>query len=170
MAKSTKKPAATKPAVTVAPVPAPKGAAPAPVAPAPVAAPAPAAWQGFKHPVTQQQLQHFINSQCGGNPALVGIAPLPNMVAGAPVPFLRKATGARASIVNALLWGFAQGHSGPVNMGAAYQHFKAKGYATQGNLDVLALLNGGFSASSKTWGQPVAQLVVLPTPAQPAGK
>lgn len=170
MAKHTNKPATNKPAVTVAPVPAPKGAAPAPAPVAAAPAPATAAWAGFKHPVTQAQLQHFINSQCGGNPALVGIVPLPNMVQGAPVPFLRKATGARAAIINALLWGFANGHTGPVNMGAAYQHFKVKGLAPQGNLDVLALLNGGFTASSKTWGQPVAQLVVLPAPAQPASK
>lgn len=170
MAKSNKPATTSKPAVTVAPVPAPKGAAPAPAPVAAAPAPATAAWAGFKHPVTQQQLQHFINSQCGGNPALVGIVPLPNMVQGAPVPFLRKATGARAAIINALLWGFAQGHTGPVNMGAAYQHFKVKGLAPQGNLDVLALLNGGFTASSKTWGQPVAQLVVLPAPAQPASK
>jgi hypothetical protein len=92
------------------------------------------------------------------------------MVQGAPVPFLRKATGARAAIINALLWGFANGHTGPVNMGGAYQHFKVKGYATQGYLDVLALLNGGFTASSKTWGTPVATLVALPAPAQPASK
>jgi hypothetical protein len=111
-------------------------------------------------------VQHFINTQCGGNPALCGIAPLPNAVPGAPVPFLRKGTGARATIVNALLWGFANDHKGPVNVAGAYQHFKAKGYAAQGYADLVALLNGGFSASSKTWGQPVAQLVTVPAPSK----
>ena len=157
MSKANKKSPAPAAKVTVAPVPAPKAAqAPAPVAPA--------AWQGFKHPVTQAQVQHFINTQCGGNPALCGITPLPNAVPGAPVPFLRKGTGARATIVNALLWGFANDHKGPVNVAGAYQHFKAKGYTAQGYADLVALLNGGFSASSKTWGQPVAQLVTVPAP------
>jgi hypothetical protein len=155
----------TKPAVTVAPVPGKPAAPAAPAAPATKPA---AAWAGFTHPVTQAQVQHFINTQCGGNPALCGVAPLPNAVPGAPVPFLRKATGARAAIVNALLWGFANGHTGPVNVGAAYGHFKAKALATQGYTDLVALLNGGFSASAKTWGQPVAQLVVVPAPAAPA--
>lgn len=155
----------TKP-VTVANVPAPKqAAAPAP-APAP-AAPA-AAWQGFSHPVTNGQVQQFINSQCGGNPALCGIVALPNITQGQAVPFLRKASGGRASIINALLWGFANGHTGPVPVAGAYQYFKAKGLAVQGYADLLALLNGGFSASSKTWGQPFAKLVVLPAPGTPS--
>ena len=158
MAKPNNKPApAAK--VTVAPVPAPKNAAP--VA-APVAAPAPAAFAGFSHPVTQGQVQQFINTQCGGNPALCGIAPLANIAAGQQVPFLRKATGGRAAIINSLLWGFANGHTGPVPLAGAYAHFKAQGLATQGYLDVLALLNGGFSASSPVWGQPFAKLVALP--------
>lgn len=168
--KATNKPA--KPAVTVAPVPAPKGQpapAPAPVAAAPAPkAPAPAPFAGFSHPVTATQVQHFINSQCGGNAALCGIAALPNIAPGQLVPFLRKANGARATVVNALLWGFANGHTGPVPVAGAYAYFKAKGYATQGYVDVLALLNGGFSASSKTWGQPFASLVVLPQAPAPA--
>jgi hypothetical protein len=163
MSKSnTKSTAATAAKVTVAPVPAPKGAqAPAPVAatPAPKAAPE---FKGFTHPVTETQVQHFINSQCGGNPALCAIAPLDNIKAGDLVPFLRKANGGRATIVNALLWGFANGHSGPVNLAGVYQHFKTKGLAVQGRADLLAVLNGGFSASSKTWGQPFAKLVVVP--------
>lgn len=160
--KSAKSAPAAK--VSVAPVPAPKSAAPAP-APAPVAtAPAPkapAAFAGFTHPVTEAQVQQFINSQCGGNPALCGIVALDNIKPGDLVPFLRKASGGRATIVNALLWGFANGHSGPVNLAGVYQHFKAKGLAVQGRLDLLSVLNGGFSASSKTWGQPFAKLVVL---------
>lgn len=158
MAKANKAPAPAK--VTVAPVPAPKAQAPKAQAPAPQA-PAPQAWAGFKHPVTQAQVQHFINTQCGGNPALCAVQPLPNLVQGAPVPFLRKGTGARAAIVHSLLWGFANGHTGPVNVAGAYAHFKAKGLATQGYLDLVACLNGGFTASSKTWGQPVATLVAV---------
>lgn len=159
------KPASTKPAVTLAPVGKP-AAVPAPVQQAaPVAKPA--AWQGFSHPVTATQVQHFINSQCGGNPALCGVVPLENIAPGQVVPFLRKATGGRATIVNALLWGFANGHTGPVPVAGAYQHFKTKGLQVQGYLDLLALLNGGFSATSKTWGQPFAKLVVLPAPVAP---
>ena len=163
MANKAKAPATTKPAVTVAPVPAPKGAAPAPKA----APAAPAAFAGFTHPVTNGQLQHFINSQCGGNAAFAGIVALPNLAPGTLPPFLRAALtntkkGGRPAIVNALLWGFANGHNGPVPVAGAYQYFKTHGLTTQGYADLLALLNGGFSASSKTWGQPFAKLVVLP--------
>lgn len=162
---TNKKPATAAAKVTVAPVPAPKGAAPAPVQAAPAPAAKPAAWAGFTHPVTATQVQHFINSQCGGNPALCGIVALPNIAQGQVVPFLRKATGGRASVINALLWGFANGHTGPVPVAGAYQHFKQQGLAVQGYVDLLSLLNGGFSATSKTWGQPFAKLVVLPAPA-----
>ena len=167
MAKQNKAPApAAK--VTVAPVPAPKAAqAPAPVAPAPAAQ---AAWQGFKHPVTQAQVDFFIKSQCGGNPALCGVQALPNMVQGQPVPFLRKQGGNRYNIVNALVWGFANGHTGPVPVGPALAHCTAAKWAPQGMADLVALLNGGFTASSKQWGQPFVQLVVLPAPAAPAAK
>lgn len=161
MAKANKPAPAPVAKVTVAPVPAPKGAAPAPVA-APAPAPKGPAFAGFMHPVTATQVQQFINTQCGGNPALCGIVALPNIAQGQKAPFLRKATGGRAAIINALLWGFANGHSGPVPLAGAYAHFKAQGLATQGYLDVLALLNGGFSASSPVWGQPFAKLVALP--------
>ena len=166
MSKSNKpvsKPAVAK--VTVAPVPAPKGSAPvATVQAAPAPKASAAEFKGFTHPVTESQVQHFLNTQCGGNPALCGIAPLDNIAAGQLVPFLRKATGGRADVINALLWGFANGHTGPVNLAGVYQHFKVKGLAVQGRVDLLALLNGGFSATSKTWGQPFAKLVVLPAP------
>jgi hypothetical protein len=115
-------------------------------------------------------VQHFINTQCGGNAALCGVQALPNMVQGQPVPFLRKATGNRANIIGALLWGFANGHSGPVPVGPALAHAHAAKWQPQGMADLVALLNGGFTASSKTWGQPFAQLVVLPAPAAPAAK
>jgi hypothetical protein len=161
-AKTANKPAAT---VTVAPVPAPKGAAtPAPATPAAAATPAPA-FTGFTHPVTQGQLNAYFAANCGGNPAFAGIVALPNLPQGSLPPFLKKATGGRASIVNALLWGFANGHTGPVNVAGAYAYFGQAKLATQGYLDLLALLNGGFSASSKTWGQPFAKLVPLPMPA-----
>lgn len=157
MTKANKK-STTKPAtVTVAAVPAPKAAA------TPAAA-TPAAFAGFVHPVTTAQVNQFINSQCGGNPAFAAIVALPNLPANSLPPFLRKATGGRATVVNALLWGFANGHTGPVNVAGAYAHFGQAKLATQGYADLLALLNGGFSASSKTWGQPFAKLVAT-TPA-----
>jgi hypothetical protein len=171
MAKSNKSaaPKSAAPKVTVAPVPAPKAATPAaPVVAATPAAPKPAAFAGFSHPVTDSQIQQFINTQCGGNPAMCGIVALENIQPGQLVPFLRKANGGRATIVNSLLWGFANGHNGPVPVAGAYQHFKSKGLAVQGYTDLRALLNGGFSASSKTWGQPFAKLVVLPSQVAPA--
>jgi len=137
--------------------------------PAPAATPA--ATVQLKHPVNGTQVQAWLNAHCGGNPALAGIAPLPS--AGAPgtvLPFLRGGNSARARILQAHLWGFAQGHKpgAPVVLLGATNHCKATyagAFGVNGYLDVCALLNGGFSPSSKTWGTAYAQLVVLPTPA-----
>lgn len=133
--------------------------------PAPAAAPAAFT---LKHPVNGTQVQAWLNAHCGGNPALAGIAPLPS--AGAPgtvLPFLRGANTARARILQAHLFGFVQGHKAgaPVSLQGVSNYCKAQfagAYGINGYLDLCALLNGGFSPSSKTWGTAYAQLVVLP--------
>jgi hypothetical protein len=141
-------------ATTVANVPAP-------------AAPAAPSFQ-LKHPVNGTQVQAWLNAHCGGNTALAGIVPLAS--AGAPgtvLPFLRGGNSARANILQAHLWGFAEGHKhgAPVSLQGATNHCKARyagAYGVNGYTDVCALLNGGFSPSSKVWGTAYAELVVLP--------
>lgn len=124
--------------------------------------------------VTGAQVQQWLNANCGGNPALAGIVPLANAANPANgLPFLRGNNSARAKILGAHLWGFVNGHKvgAPVNLQGATNYCKATfggAFGVNGYLDVCALLNGGFSPSSKTWGQPFAQLVVMP--AQPAQK
>ena len=143
---------------------------------APAAKPATtAAPLALRHPVNGAQVQAWLNANCGGNPALAGIAPLPNAVAGAGLPFLRGTTSARARILNAHLFGFVNGHAAgtPVSLQGATNYCKATfgaAFGVNGYLDVCALLNGGFSPSSKVWGTAFAELVVLPAPAQPAAK
>jgi len=147
-------------AKSVANVPAPKVAAPAQVT--------------LTHPVNGAQVQAWLNANCGGNPALAGIVPLANAANPANgLPFLRGNNSARAKILAAHLWGFANGHKpgAPVSLLGATNYCKATfggAFGVNGYLDVCALLNGGFSASSKVWGTPFAKLVVLP--AQPAQK
>lgn len=138
-----------------------------------VAAPAPAAKKteafALKHPVNAAQVQQWLNVNCGGNPALAGIRPLNAKPTDGPVvPFLRQAKSARAQILEAHLFGFANGHKpgDPVSLSGATAHCKARfgaAYGLNGYTDLCALLNGGFSPSSKQWGIPYAELVVLPT-------
>ena len=86
---------------------------------------------------------------------------------GTVLPFLRGGNSARARILQAHLFGFVQGHKAgaPVSLQGVSNYCKAQfagAYGINGYLDLCALLNGGFSPSSKTWGTAYAQLVVLP--------
>lgn len=125
----------------------------------------------LKHPVTAAQIQQWLNVNCGGNPALAGIRPVnaSKPTDGSPVvPFLRQAKSARAQILEAHLFGFVNGHKAgdPVSLSGVHGYCKSKfgaAYGLNGFTDLCALLNGGFSPSSKTWGSSFAELVVLPT-------
>lgn len=138
------------------------------VAAVPAAAPAAPAAIVLKHPVNGTQVQAWLNAHCGGNPSLAGIKPLASAgEPGSTLPFLRGGNSARARILAAHIWGFSKDAKPgePVNLAGATNYCKATfggAFGINGYLDVCALLNGGFSPSSKVWGTPYAELVVLP--------
>jgi hypothetical protein len=109
----------------------------------------------------------WVNANAGGNAANVAIVPLPNCTGPAPLPFAKLAgTGKRANI----LWALANGT--PVaggNRSNTLQHFVAysvkHGASGKSVLDLLAALNGGYSAASKHWGTAYIALQVIPAPA-----
>ncbi len=138
-----------------------------------VAAPAPEAKKpeafALRHPVSTEQVQQWLNVHCGGDKSRAGIRPLNAKPTDGPVvPFLRQAKSARAQILEAHLFGFVAGHKAgePVPLSGVSAYCKTKfedAYGLNGYTDVRALLNGGFSPSSKQWGIPYAELVVLPS-------
>ena len=107
-------------------------------------------------------LTSFINKHAGGNTHNISIVPLGN-VAAAPlqaVPFgyNGKAGGVRATIQNHML-------SGPTLFAALNAGAKHKGGQSKAKpICLLALLNGGYTASAPTWGTPFVKLVVTAPP------
>jgi len=118
-------------------------------------------------PVTVQALRAWVNSNAGGNWANVQIVPQPNVVANyasaglkGPVPFgyNGNAQGTRALLQNNILtvqnlaqhWLWCKTQKG---VGTIAQH-------TPNNpVCLLALLNGGYSASQASYGTPFVHLV-----------
>ena len=121
-------------------------------------------------PVTVQSLRAWVNANAGGNWANVKIVKQATVQASwqtqglkGPVPFGYNGNpnGTRALLQNNIL-------SAP-NMGAHWAWCKTGPMAAIGTVKthtpnnpvcLLALLNGGYSPSSATWGQPFIHLTV----------
>lgn len=119
-------------------------------------------------PITVQSLRAWVNSNAGGNWSNVKIVPQANIVADyvgqglkGPVPFgyNGNSQGTRAILQNHILsvqnlaqhWLWCKTQKG---VGTVAQH-------TPNNpVCLLALLNGGYSASQATYGTPFIHLVV----------
>tara|TARA_R110001599_G_scaffold316284_1_gene525384 strand:+ start:162 stop:572 length:411 start_codon:yes stop_codon:yes gene_type:complete len=107
-------------------------------------------------------LTSFINKHAGGNTHNVKIVALSNVAAAPlqPVPFgyNGKPNGVRAQIQNHML-------SGPTLFAALNKGAKHKGGQSKAKpICLLALLNGGYTASAPTWGTPFVKLVVTAPP------
>lgn len=123
-------------------------------------------------PVTPQSLRAWVNQHCGGNWSRAGIAVQPCVVKDwkaqglkgpVPVGYNGNPDGTRALIQNnvfasanvALHWQWCK--SGPkASIGTVKTH------TPNHPICLVALLNGGYSPSAKTWGQPFIHLVALP--------
>ena len=114
--------------------------------------------------VTYAQLWAWVNTAAGGNLHNVAVVPLANVQAGtaAPVPFgfNGKAGGVRQTIQNWLL----QGVQGNTSLAAILAAAKPLGHSSKKPVCLMALLQGGYSPSSATWGTPYVKLVVQPQP------
>ena len=121
--------------------------------------------------VTYASLWAFINNNCGGSMANAQIVCLPNVKTNQPnnpVPFGYggKPNGVRAIIQNAMLHGVKNKQTGKVCnlVSTSLAVGKPLGHSSKKPNCLLALLNGGYSPSSSSWGTPFIKLVsTLPT-------
>ena len=115
-------------------------------------------------PLTYACIWQFVNTHAQGQLANVQVVPLPNVKTGnaIPVPFgyNGKPNGVRATIQNWFLFGVKGAKQN--NAGVAQAHAKKLGHSTKRPICLLALLNGGYSPSSATWGTSFVKLVVSP--------
>ncbi|QDP65015.1 MAG: hypothetical protein Unbinned4834contig1000_51 [Prokaryotic dsDNA virus sp.] len=111
---------------------------------------------------TYAALWAWVNTNAAGNLHNVQVVPLSNVQAGTaqPVPFgyNGKAGGVRATIQNWLL----QGVNGNTSLHAILAAAKPLGHSSKKPVCLAALLQGGYSSSSATWGTPYVKLVVQP--------
>ena len=114
--------------------------------------------------ITYAQLWAFINGQAGGNLHNVQVVPLGNVQLdqAQPVPFgfNGKVGGVRHTIQSWLLYGI----DGNTSLAAILKAASKLGHSAKKPNCLLALLNGGYSPSSATWGTGYVKLVVQPQP------
>ena len=115
-------------------------------------------------PLTYDCIWQFVNTHAQGQLANVQVVPLTNVKTGnaIPVPFgyNGKVNGVRATIQNWLLFGVKNAKQN--NAHVALTHAKPLGHSYKSPICLLALLNGGYSPSSATWGTSFVKLVVSP--------
>ena len=114
--------------------------------------------------ITYAQLWAWVNTAAGGNLHNVAVKPLANVQVGtsSPVPFgyNGKAGGVRQTIQDWLL----QGVQGNTSLAAILAAAKPLGHSSKKPVCLMAMLQGGYSPSSATWGTPYVELVVQPQP------
>ena len=115
-------------------------------------------------PLTYKCIWDFVNTHAQGQLANVQVVPLSNVKTGdaVPVPFgyNGKVGGVRATIQNWLLFGVKNAKQN--NAHVALTHAKPLGHSYKSPICLLALLNGGYSPSSATWGTSFVKLVGKP--------
>lgn len=151
-----------------APEEAPKEAPEAAAEAAPVAKDAPpAAGSGTAEftggaDVTYEQLWKFVDESAGGNLNNVRVVPLDNvdLESDRPVPFGYggKPGGMRRTVQDWLL----KGVEGDRSLAAVLDAAAPLGHSRKKPVCLMAMLQGGYSPSSATWGQPFVKLVVQP--------
>ena len=115
-------------------------------------------------PLTYACIWQFVNTHAQGQLANVQVVPLPNVKKGnavpVPVGYNGKTNGVRATIQNWLLFGVKGAKQN--NAHVALTNAKPLGHSYKSPICLLALLNGGYSPSSATWGTSFVKLVVKP--------
>jgi hypothetical protein len=117
-----------------------------------------------KQPITAQQLNAWVNKAAGGNASNVAIVFTASKNGANPLPFSNMVkAGKRASILWAMVNGVPASTKGgkPLfTLAAFYAYSLGLGASRSNPLDLLAALNGGYSTSSKNWGNSYIKLVV----------
>ena len=115
--------------------------------------------------VTYACIWAFVQQHAGGNLHNVQVVPLANVQLDQPQPvpfgYNGKAGGVRASLQNLMLNGVNGCTSLATVLTAGKKQF---GQSTKKPICLLALLNGGYSPSSATWGTGYVKLVAQPQP------
>ena len=157
-----------KTAAAAAPAKTAAAAAPAKIAAAPAAnAPAALLFATANSPITAATVRAFVNQHCGGNYHKVAILVQPAVAANwqaqglkGPVPFGYNGgpTGTRARIQNQFL--------ASATLGGFMQWCKVTPSVNHAEtinrlVITLAMLNGGYSPSSKTWGNSFVHLAPI---------
>jgi len=118
--------------------------------------------QNTGSPLNYSDIWAFVNAEAGGNIHNVQVVPLDNVKLDSdqPVPFgyTGKTGGVRATIQDWLLKGVDGSHSLFSILNAA----KPLGHSTKSPICLLAMLNGGYTPSSKVYGTGYVKLVVQP--------
>ena len=118
--------------------------------------------QNTGSPLEYSDIWAFVNLEAGGNIHNVQVVPLDNVKLDSdqPVPFgyTGKTGGVRATIQDWLLKGVDGSHSLFSILNAA----KPLGHSTKSPICLLAMLNGGYTPSSKVYGTGYVKLVVQP--------
>ena len=118
--------------------------------------------QNTGSPLNYSAIWAFVNAEAGGNIHNVQVVPLDNVKLDSdqPVPFgyTGKTGGVRATIQDWLLKGVDGSHSLFSILNAA----KPLGHSTKSPICLLAMLNGGYTPSSKVYGTGYVKLVVQP--------
>jgi hypothetical protein len=141
-----------------------KPMAPAPVQGAAVEPVAVAELTGIKNgdkPVRAEDIWQFVKKNAGNNPVNVELVPLDNAMPDgkASVPFVKlDKPGKRSSIIWAALNGVGKDHDR--RLSAFLQEGLRNGMSKTQCADLVALMNGGYSRASKSWGTPFVKLVV----------
>jgi len=109
--------------------------------------------------VTGNMVWEFINANAGGNMHAVTVVPLSNVNVDdpKPTPFgYGRPNGDRATFHDFHI----RGLDGDFSLGKILDKMRSMdGHSKQKMICTVALLNGGYSRSSKTWGIPFVKLV-----------
>jgi len=112
--------------------------------------------------ITYADIWAFVNTQAGGNLHNVAVVPLDNVQLdqAQPVPFGYggRAGGVRQQIQDWLLFGV----DGNNSLAAVLNKAAPLGHSRKKPVCLMAMLQGGYSPSSATWGVPYVKLVVQP--------
>ena len=109
--------------------------------------------------ITGNMVWQFINEKAGGNPNNVKVVPLDNVNVSDPKP--TPFGYARPGGTRAMFHDFhVKGVDGDFRLGNMLDKMRGvDGHSKQKMICTVALLNGGYSRSSKTWGVPFVKLV-----------
>lgn len=110
--------------------------------------------------ISHQEVWNFVQEHAGGNEGNVKIVPLSNvdLASDQPVPFGYggQKGGVRQTIQDWML----RGVNGDMSLKAVLNKAAPLGHSRKKPTCLHALMNGGYSPSSKYWGTPYIKLVV----------